>query len=121
MERDDEVRNVDEPLAVLTEMYDPTWELETRAYPDLLGFELATMLGDPVSTAGDGVITDPDAATIPVGATRHVFTAPYGPSGLLPKTAQRQLCYADQGVFFKAKGCGTSASRSTPPRAAASA
>jgi hypothetical protein len=50
-------------------------------YPDLLGFELATMLGDPVSTAGNGVITDPDAATIPVGATRHVWTAPYGRPG----------------------------------------
>jgi hypothetical protein len=65
MERDDEVRNVDEPLAVLTEAYDPTWSLESRAYPDLLGFELATMLGDPVSTAGNGVITDPDSATVP--------------------------------------------------------
>jgi hypothetical protein len=108
MERDDEVRNVDEPLAVLTEAYDPTWSLESRAYPDLLGFELATMLGDPVSTAGNGVITDPDSATVPVGATRHVFTAPYLPAGLFPKTAQRQLCYVDQGVFFKAKGCGTS-------------
>jgi hypothetical protein len=107
MERDDEVRNVDEPLAVLAEMYDPTWELESRAYPDLLGFELATMLGNPTTTAGDGVITDPDAATIPAGATRHVFTAPYLPAGLNPKTAQRQLCYVDQGVFYKAKGCGT--------------
>jgi hypothetical protein len=61
LERDDELRTVDEPLAVLPEMFDPTWELEGRAYPDLLGFELATMLGNPTSTAGDGVITDPDA------------------------------------------------------------
>jgi hypothetical protein len=33
MERDDEVRNVDEPLAVLPEMYDPTWELESARLP----------------------------------------------------------------------------------------
>jgi hypothetical protein len=46
----------------------------------------AAMLGLPVTTAGDGIITDPDTQTIPVGATRHVWTAPFGPSGLSPKT-----------------------------------
>lgn len=108
MMRDDEIRNVDEPLAVLPEKFDPTWSLESRAYPDMTGFELSAMLGLPVSTAGDGIITDPDAAIIPATATRHVWTAPYG-TGLLPKTAQRQCAYSDQSFYLKAKGCGTDA------------
>jgi hypothetical protein len=60
LERDDELRNVDEPIMVLPEDYAPGWELEMRAYPDPLGFLLKGMLGAPVTTAGDGIITDPD-------------------------------------------------------------
>ena len=108
MERDDELRSQDEPLAVLPDVYDPTWEYESRLYPDLLGFFLWLTLGPPVTTAGDGVITDPDAATIPVGAYRHVWAAPFGPSGPSPLTAQFDIAYRDQGVFFKAKGAACS-------------
>jgi hypothetical protein len=109
LERDDELRTGDEPLAVFPEMFDPEWELTSRVYPDMLGMELIPLLGMPVSTAGNGVITDPDAATIPATATRHVWTAPFGPTGLNPKTMERILAYVDTGAFFKAKGCGTSA------------
>src|SRR5215210_3654118 len=57
MERDDELRNQDEPLAVLSDILDPSWEYDSRAYPDVLGFFLTLALGPPVTTAGDGIIT----------------------------------------------------------------
>jgi len=108
MERDDELRNQDEPLAVLPDVYDPSWEYESRLYPDLLGFFLTLTLGMPVTTAGNGVITDPDTTVIPVGAHRHVWAAPFGPSGISPLTAQFDVAYRDQAAFFKAKGAACS-------------
>src|SRR4051812_20146972 len=65
MERNDETRGVDEPLSVVPEIFAPQWALESRAYPDTLGFLYKLILGSPVTTAGDGIITDPDGATIP--------------------------------------------------------
>lgn len=108
LERDDENRNVDEPIAVLPDSYEPDFSGECRMYPDVAGFELKAILGPPTTTAGNGVITDPDAATIPAGATRHVWQAPYGPSGPSPLTTERILAYSDESSFFKAKGCATS-------------
>ena len=105
LDRDDENRNQDEPLPLQPDSYTPTWETESRAYPDLIGFRLKELLGAPTTTTGNGVITDPDAATIPTGAYKHVWTAPFGPTGASPITSQKQLSYADQGVYFKAKGC----------------
>jgi hypothetical protein len=108
LERDDELRNIDEPLAAITEAYSPTWNLTTRMYPDTAAFLLKAMLGAPVTTAGNGVITDPDAATIPAGAFRHVFTAPFGPSGPSPQTTEWIAAYRDQGVYYRMKGAGLS-------------
>lgn len=105
--RDDEIRNQDEPLSVFTDSYEPDWEAEMRAYPDLLGFYLRILLEAPVSTAGDAIITDPDAVVIPVGATKHVWTAPFvgaGATNASPLTMQAQPAYKDQSVFFKQKG-----------------
>lgn len=107
LERDDELRGVDEPIAVLPEIYSPAWNLETRMYPDVAGFEMKGMLGAPTTTAGNGVITDPDGTAIPTGATRHVWTAPFGPAGINPQTTQRQASYKDESIYFKLKGCGT--------------
>lgn len=107
LDRQDELRNVDEPIAVTPESYDPAWELDTRAYPDTVGFELKNILGAPTTTAGNGVITDPDGTAVPTGATKHVWTAPYGPSGANPLTCQRQAAYQNEAVFFKLKGCAT--------------
>jgi hypothetical protein len=104
LERDDEIRNQDEPLLVLAERYAPEWSIESRNYPDTLGFLLKLILGAPTTTAGDGIIVDPDAATIPATATRHVWTAPFGPAGASPMTAQMRAAYKDQSTFFKLKG-----------------
>lgn len=104
LDRSDEMRNVLEPISRLSESYAPEWSMESRAYPDLLGFVLKMMLGPPVTTAGNGVITDPDTIAIPTGAYRHVFTAPFGPSGAYPQTTQFQAAYADESFFLKAKG-----------------
>ena len=108
MERDDELRNQDEPLAVLSDIFDPSWEYESRLYPDLLGFYLALTLGQPTTTVGDGIITDPDMDAIPASCYRHVWTAPFGPAGASPLTAQFDVAYRDQGTFFKAKGAACS-------------
>lgn len=105
--RDDEIRNIDEPLAAVPEMYAPTWAAESRLYPDTVGMLLANMLGPPVTTAGNGVITDPDSVAIPVGAYRHVWTAPFGPSGVNPQTADWRLAYRDQGIYFQLRGAAT--------------
>lgn len=107
MERDDELRNQDQPLPLLSDAYDPSWGLDMRAYPDSLGFELKGLLGSPTTTAGNGVITDPDAVVIPAGATRHVWTAPFGPSGVSPQTTQRIYAWKDEGFYAKLKGCAT--------------
>lgn len=107
LERNDELRNVDEPLAALVERADPSWSLEVRAYPNLLGHLLSYALGLPTSTAGNGVLTDPDTVVFPVGTTRHVWTAPFGPTGAFPYTFQADAAYRDQSVFFKLKGCAT--------------
>lgn len=104
LERDDELRNIDEPLQVLPEKYDPTWSLRSRMYPDPIGFLLKWILGPPTTTAGNGVITDPDTIAIPVGAYRHVWAAPFGPSGASPQTVDAVLSYADQLEYFRIKG-----------------
>ena len=115
MERDDELRNQDEPLPVLEEAHDPSWQYSARAYPDLLGFALKNLLGSPTTTTGNGVITDPDAAAVPTGAYKHVWTAPFGPAGASPMTSQLQFSYSDQGVYYKLKGCATESLAITTP------
>lgn len=115
LERDDELRGVDEPIAILPEIFAPAWSLDTRMYPDPAAFEMKAMLGAPTTTAGNGVITDPDGTAIPTGATRHVWTAPFGPAGINPQTVQRQAAYKDESVFFKLKGGATDTMAITTP------
>jgi hypothetical protein len=107
MSRDDEVVNTDEPPAAQPETYDPSWAIEDRMYPDFLGYILTCALGLPVTTAGDGIITDPDSVAIPATAYRHVWTAPFGPAGAKPKTFQADIAYGDQSFFMKMKGAAT--------------
>lgn len=106
--RDDELRNIDEPLAALTEVYNPEWDFESRLYPDTAGFLLKHLLGAPTTVAGDGTITDQDSVAVPVGAFRHRWTAPFGPAGISPQTAQFTAAYRDQSTFYRLKGCGCS-------------
>lgn len=115
MRRDGELRNTDEPVPDVTEAHNPSLSWECRAYPDGLGFFLSWMLGDPVTTAGNGIITDPDATVIPVGATRHVWTAPFGPAGASPKTADAKIAYKDQGFFLNAKGAAVASLEMATP------
>lgn len=115
MERDDELRNQDEPLPVLEEAHDPAFSYASRAYPDLLGFWLKAALGAPTTTAGNGVITDQDGVAVPTGAYRHVWTAPFGPAGVSPQTVQLQHSYKDQSVFYKLKGAAVEQLSITTP------
>lgn len=107
LERDDEMRGADEPLQIFEDEFNPTWGKSERAYPDSLGFALTHILGPPVSDAGDGAeVKDPDGVAVPVGATRHVWTAPFGPSGPNPLTAKMNLGYVDEETFIVVTGAG---------------
>lgn len=112
--RDDEIRNIDEPLAVVPEAYAPTWALESRLYPDTVGMLLTCALGAPTTTAGNGVITDPDTVAIPASCYRHVWTAPFV-TGAIPSTMDMRLAYRDQSVYFQLKGCATDTIGITSP------
>lgn len=104
MLRDDEMRGSDEPLQVFEDEHDPTWSRSLRAYPDSLGFDLTHLLGPPVTTAGDGIIKDPDENVIPAGAHRHVWTAPFGPAGASPVTTDMIGAYEDEGSYIHLSG-----------------
>lgn len=102
---------------MMLETFTPTWRLQSRLYPDTLGMALASMWGTSstgetgathyAASTGNGIITDPDGATIPTGCTKHVWTGPLGPSGASPKTHQLIANYKDQGVSWEARGCAT--------------
>jgi hypothetical protein len=104
MERDDELRGQDEPLLVLPEVYEPTWAAAMRMYPDPMGLFLSLCVGPSEDVKGNGVITDLAGVVIPTGAFRHRWTAPFGPAGASPLTAQFDVAYKDQSVFRKMKG-----------------
>lgn len=61
---------------------DPKWALPLRAYPDPMGLFLFGWAGAITTTAGDGIIKNPDNVAIPVGAYRHK----YGGSATEPAT-----------------------------------
>lgn len=118
LERDDELPGSEESRAIVTDSYRPTWSSNGRLYPDLAGWRLTHILGPPTTTAGDGVITDPDGVVIPAGAYRHVWdstNANWGNAGVSPKTAQMYAVYKDQGEFIKIKGAGCASLSITNP------
>lgn len=114
MMRDDEIRNIDEPLSVVPEAYAPTWGIESRMYPDTVGMLLAGALGAPTTTAGDGIITDPDTVAIPASCYRHVWTAPFV-TGAIPSTMDVTAAYRDQSTYFQLRGCATETIGITSP------
>ncbi len=101
-DRDDEVDGTNDSRSSIPIQYDPAWEMKLRAYPNLFGLPLLAFFGSVTTTAGDGIITDPDGNTIPVGAYKHVFSYKTGIDA-------RTLAYqgADQhGNFWHATGMG---------------
>jgi len=116
MERDDEMRGINDSMSVLKEKFNPSWELTTRLYPDLAGFFFKWLFGTPTTTAGDGIITDLGSVVIPVGCYRHRFAAPFStPSGNFPYTCRARIGYVDQTAYRTAYGLGVEkVSISTP-------
>lgn len=103
-DRSDELRGFADNVQQDVVGYDTSeWGASLRAYPNLFGLYMFACHGAPVTTAGNGAITDPGGATIPAGATRHVWTAGTGNIGV--RSFQRQLGYTDQSVFLLQRGC----------------
>lgn len=106
LDRGDEMRGINEPVSHVIEQCAPSFTIATRMYPDLAAFFLKALLGAPVTTAGNGVITDLSGTIIPVGATRHDWTAPYGSTGA-PQTVSFRLGLPDEtngAVFYNIRG-----------------
>lgn len=82
--------------------YAPSATFKTRVYPGILGALLLGATGSVVTTAGNGVITDPDGVAIPVGAYRHVFA---WAAGSIPQTFQLNAA-PPVGLFYKGSGLG---------------
>ena len=106
LSRADELRGIQGEVPRLIEGYSPVGILGERAYPKDLTwlFELAGFEG--VRTAGNGVITDPDGATIPTGASRWVFNKR---DDLQAKSARIKTNYWREGVQLQGYGFGVSA------------
>jgi hypothetical protein len=103
-DRSDELRGFSDNVQQDAVGYDPQeWGASLRAYPNLMGLYLMACHGAPVTTAGNGAITDPGGATIPAGATRHVWTA--GTTNTAVRSLQRHIVYPDQAVFILQRGC----------------
>jgi hypothetical protein len=103
MNVDDEVTGypASAPSPLVAE-YAPEGSIKCKARPPYLGAMLQTCIGAVTTTAGNGVITDPDGQTIPTGAYRHVFN---WATGAVPKTAQLNFSAPGTGALhFKAQG-----------------
>lgn len=105
IDRGDELRNTEGAPPLLLDTFEPDGNITVRGYLNQLVFllHMAGLVGTP--TPGNGVITDPDAATIPAGATRWVFTKR---GGVTAKTAQIIAAYEPQAVFLRGQGFGVS-------------
>jgi hypothetical protein len=104
VDRSDEMRGIEGGVPQLVDGFAPEGNVTIRCYLNSLVWFLQTLGLTDTITVGDGVITDPDAATIPVGAYRHVFTKR---GGITAKTMQLICAYVDEGVFLKGQGFGS--------------
>lgn len=95
LDRSDEQRGVDGRLQQAENEYEPEGAITIRGYASYLGALLYILFGDVVTTAGNGVITDPDGNVIPAGATRHVFAKK---PGATPKSARITAAYGDSWI-----------------------
>jgi hypothetical protein len=103
LERDDELRTLNEPIRFDQESFAPSWSMTLRMYPDSFAFLMKGHLGAPVTTAGDGIIVDLAAVVIPVGATRHTWTAPYA-TGTIPQTMMFRIADPESPMFYDIRG-----------------
>jgi hypothetical protein len=103
LERMDEITGTEDEPPALVGGYQPAGTLTHNAYPDDLIFLLALSGWKGTYTAGDGIITDPDGATIPAGAARWVFAKR---GGNIPKTAQMDAVYSDELQWLRLQGAG---------------
>jgi hypothetical protein len=107
-DRSDELRGVPEGLPPDVTGFDVTdFTFHMRLYPNVMGFFLSMCLGAGTFTAGNGVITDPDAVVIPVGASRWVWDSSI--AGAQVRSAQVTFGYKDNSAgaadtFFRSKG-----------------
>lgn len=105
LDRADELRSILGAVPKLIETYAPDGAVSERCYVHDLTWLLALAGFTGVHTSGDGIITDPDAATIPTGAHRWVFSKR---AGITAQTAQIILNYADEALSLKGNGYGVS-------------
>jgi hypothetical protein len=106
LSRADELRGIAGSVADLIDSYTPEGSLSERAYWKDLTWLLSLAGFTGVVTAGNGVITDPDAVVIPAGGPqRWVFTKK---TGITAQTAQIILNYANEAVKFQGNGFGIS-------------
>jgi hypothetical protein len=105
LDRSDELRGILGSVPRLIETYQPAGSLSMRAYAKALTWLLTLSGFTGVHTAGDGIITDPDVATIPATAHRWVFTKN---SGITAQTAQFKTNYKDEDMLLTGQGFGVS-------------
>lgn len=105
LDRSDEFRSFPGAPAQLLSGYAPAGKVTSRAYWKMLTWllELSGFVG--THTAGDGVITDPDSNTIPVGAHRWVFSKR---DAITAQTAQIRLNHKDENVLLTGNGYAVS-------------
>jgi hypothetical protein len=105
LDRSDEFRSFAGAPAQLLEGYAPAGKITSRAYWKMLTWllELSGFVGTHAS--GDGVITDPDSATIPVGAHRWTFVKR---DAINAQTAQLRLNHRDENVLLTGNGYAVS-------------
>lgn len=102
LRRDDELRGRGfDPATGLTEIFNPTLSAKIRLYPDSAAIFRTWCHGLPVTTEGDGVITDLDGNVVPAGVQRHRWEEQ--PDGL-PLTMQIIVAVPGSNVFWRIKG-----------------
>ena len=75
LERDDELRNSDQPFLRVTDVFDPTYSYDSRAYPDLSGWWLAMLLGRDTSANASVILTTTTTALTTASTTLPVTAA----------------------------------------------
>lgn len=104
-DRTDEFRGTAEPITPdVTGWNQTTGDANGRLYPNYIGVYLFMLLGPPVTTAGNGVITDPDAVTIPATVTRHVWDSSTLNAAVIRSVETKSSWGNNSTIFFRDRG-----------------